>query len=128
MWEYLTTFQNHVFLIMNKGQREWVNLAKSAWGSAPWPSHPNTNNPTYCANDKWYAWTLEADPAIARQQPAVILCPSSFTKQNVYGEDIPDRLDTNPQPDGKVLDQMEPRFLTLYHELFHVAFDPRMYS
>jgi hypothetical protein len=120
--------QNFVFLIMNKGSREWVNINKQAWGKSLWPSFPNTNNPTYCANPSWYAWTLEADLELGRQQPAVILCPSSFTKKNLHDEDIPDDLDTSTQPDGKVLDQMEPRFLTFYHELFHLAFDPGTYA
>ena len=111
---------------MNKGEREWVNLNKQEWGTIN--AYPNTNNPTYCANAKWYAWTLEADPDEARQQPAVILCPSSFTKNNLYNQPIPDELDISAQPDGKVLDQMEPRFLTWYHELFHLAFDPGMYA
>lgn len=119
--------QNFVFLIMNKGEREWVNLPKQAWGNKVWPSFPGTNNPTYCANGNWYGWTLEADPGFGRQQPAIILCPSSFTKNNLYNEPIPNDLDTSAQPDGKVLDQMEPRFLTWYHELFHLAFDPSMY-
>ena len=111
---------------MNKGEKEWVNLARSVW--EPFAAYDTAkDNPTYCANKNRYAWTLEAEPNIGRGQPIIILCPDSFTKQNLYNEDIPDELDISPQPDGKVLDRMEPRLLTWYHELFHLAFDPGMY-
>ncbi len=83
-------------------------------------------NPTFCAMDKYYGWTLEATPYST--QPTIILCPSSFTRDNLYNEEIPERLDVSPQPNGKVLDQMEPRSLTWYHELFHLVFDPGKYN
>lgn len=119
----LIELQNHIFLITDKGQNEWVHLAKTSWDLFnAYPSSPK--NPTYCANNKWYGWTLEGDSVMDRLQPIVILCPESFTKQNLYNEDIPDQLDLSPQPVGKVLDQMEPRVLTWYHEMFHVVFDP----
>lgn len=54
----------------------------------------------------------------------IILCPAAFTKKNIAGGDVPDQIDLAEQENGKVLDEMEPRMLTWYHELFHVTQPP----
>ena len=100
-------------------------LPKSEWPK--FPDDSTTGKPSYCADEKNSAWALEANRD-GLNQPMLILCPLSFTKKNIYEGDIPDELDIAPQEPGKVLDAMEPRMLTFYHELFHIVFPPKSKS
>lgn len=96
-------------------------LAKSRW--AKFPEDPVTGKPSYCADTRNSAWTIESNNE-GMNQPMLILCPRSFTRKSIYNSDIPDQLDLAPQEPGKVLDAMEPRMLAFYHELFHVVSPP----
>lgn len=100
----------------------WLFLSKDQYKMFP---KDKDGNPSYCEQKKTYAWTIEAGAAeYGRVQPMVILCPASFDKMTSSSGRIPNTLDLKRQRIGRILDTMESRMVTWYHELFHLYNDP----